>query len=93
MAATTADWVSYYRGANRGDGGTIEALYALDDDLVVIEKEVVNEHNRRMIQSPRGRAYLFHDGYLSSGRGSMLFLVRSRGGDNVDTMALERFRT
>ena len=33
MAATSTstDWVSYCR-ANRGDGGTIEALYALDDD-------------------------------------------------------------
>ena len=34
MAATTsAYWVSYYP-ANGGDGGNIEALYALDDDEV-----------------------------------------------------------
>ena len=41
MAATTTDWVSYYR-ANRGDGGTIEALYALDDDDLA---EIAKNHN------------------------------------------------
>ena len=41
MAANTTDWVSYYR-ANRGDGGTIEALYALDDDELA---EIAKGHN------------------------------------------------
>ena len=41
MAATTTDWVSYYR-ASRGDGGTIEALYALDDDQLA---EIAKNHN------------------------------------------------
>jgi hypothetical protein len=29
--ASSTDWTSYYR-TNRSDGGTIEALYALDDE-------------------------------------------------------------
>ena len=41
MAATTTDWISYYR-ANRKDGGTIEALYALNDDELA---EIAKKHN------------------------------------------------
>jgi hypothetical protein len=31
MAAAITDWISYYR-SNRGDGGTIEVPFSLDDD-------------------------------------------------------------
>jgi hypothetical protein len=40
MAAST-DWVSYYR-ANQADGGTIEALYAFDDEELA---EISKSHN------------------------------------------------
>jgi hypothetical protein len=39
--AASADWVSHYK-ANRGDGGTIEALHAFDDEELA---EISKGHN------------------------------------------------
>jgi hypothetical protein len=44
MAAASSDWISYYR-SNRVDGGTIEALYAFDDDELA---EISKGHNNEM---------------------------------------------
>ena len=66
MAATTTstDWVSCYR-ANRGDGGTIDALYALDDDELA---DIAKSHNtdsgtlRTTIASSGGANFLLVPG-------------------------------
>ena len=65
MAATTStDWVNYYR-AHRGDGGIIEALYALDDDKFV---DIAKSHNndsgalRTTIASSGGANFLLVPG-------------------------------
>ena len=72
MAATTTDWISYYR-ANRKDGGTIEALYALDDDeLAEIAKGHNNDSNalRTTIAGSGGTNFLLVPG----AKGTVKFL-------------------
>ena len=72
MAATTTDWISYYR-ANRKDGGTIEALYALnDDELAEIAKKHNNDSNalRTTIAGSGGTNFLLVPG----AKGTVKFL-------------------
>jgi hypothetical protein len=78
-ASTSTDWISYYR-SNRGDGGTIEALFNLDDDeLAVISKGHYNNvgafrstiansggGNFLLIPGPKGTVQLLHQGFVST---------------------------
>ena len=78
-ASTSTDWVSYYRD-NRKDGGTIEALYALDDDeLADISKGHNNDVNafRTTISTsgggnfllapgPKGTVNFLHQGFVTT---------------------------
>jgi hypothetical protein len=43
--ASSTDWTSYYR-TNRSDGGTIEALYALDDEELA---EISKGHSNNVV--------------------------------------------
>ncbi len=78
-APTSADWISCCR-SNRGDGGTIEALFNLDDDeLAVISKGHCNNvgafratiansggGNFLLIPGPKGTVQLLHQGFVST---------------------------
>ena len=66
MAAST-DWVSYYR-TNRGDGGTIEALYAFDDEELA---EISKGHNNDV--------GAFRTTIASSGGGNVLLVPGPKG--------------
>jgi hypothetical protein len=66
MAAIT-NWVSYYR-ANRSDGGTIEALYALDDEELA---EIASGHNNNVSA--------FRTTITNSGGGNVLLVPGSKG--------------
>jgi hypothetical protein len=77
MAAT--DWISYYR-SNRGDGGTIEALFNLnDDDFDEISRGHCNDveafrstiansggGNFLLIPGPKGTVHFLHQGFVST---------------------------
>jgi hypothetical protein len=78
MAAIT-NWVSYYR-ANRKDGGTIEALYSLDDEELA---EIASGHNNDvgalrttiansgggnvlLVPGPKGFVHFLHQGFATT---------------------------
>ena len=67
MAAST-DWVSYYR-ANRSDGGTIEALYAFDDEELA---ETSNKGHNNDVNALRTTI-------ASSGGGNVLLVPGPKG--------------
>lgn len=78
MAAST-DWVSYYR-ANQADGGTIEALYAFDDEeLAEISKGHNNDAGKLratiagsgggnivLVPGPKGFVNFLHQGFATT---------------------------
>ncbi len=78
MAAST-DWTSYYR-SNRSDGGTIEALYALnDEELAEISKGHSNDvvafrttiagsggGNILLVPGPKGFVSFLHQGFATT---------------------------
>jgi hypothetical protein len=66
MAAST-DWVSYYK-ANHADGGTIEALYAFDDEELA---EISKGHNN---DAGKLRATI-----AGSGGGNIVSVPRPKG--------------
>jgi hypothetical protein len=66
MAAST-DWTSYYR-SNRSDGGTIEALYAFDDEEFA---EISKGHTNDVIA--------FRTTIASSGGGNILLVPGPKG--------------
>ena len=79
MAAASTDWISYYR-SNRSDGGTIEALFNLDDDeFAEVSKSHYNNvealrftiansggGNFLLIPGPKGTVHLLHQGFVST---------------------------
>jgi hypothetical protein len=78
-ASTSTDWISYCR-SNRGDGGTIEALFNLDDDdLADISKGNCNNveafrstiansggGNFLLIPGSKGTVHFLHQGFVST---------------------------
>ena len=77
--AASSDWVSYYR-ANRSDGGTLEALYALDDeelaeiskshnnDVGAIRTTIANSGggNVLLVTGPKGLVNFLHQGFATT---------------------------
>jgi hypothetical protein len=78
-ASTSTDWISYYR-SNRGDGGTIEALFNLDDDdFANVSKGHYNDTeafrstiansgggNFLLIPGVKGTVQFLHQGFVST---------------------------
>jgi hypothetical protein len=78
MAAST-NWVSYYR-ANRQDGGTIESLYAFDDeeladiskghnnDVSALRTTIANSGGGNFILAPgsKGTVNFLHQGFVTT---------------------------
>jgi hypothetical protein len=64
---TSTDWVSYYR-TNRSDRGTIEALYALDDEELA---EISKGHSNHVVA--------FHTTIASSRGGNILLVPGPKG--------------
>jgi hypothetical protein len=80
MAAIT-NWVSYYR-ANRNDGDTIEALYALDDEELA---EIASGHNNNVSA--------LRTTIANSGGGNVLLVPGSKGSFTSSTRDSPRLPT
>ena len=79
MAAASADWISCHR-SNRSDGGTVEALFDLDDDdfaeiskghcdnVGAFRSTVANSGggNFLLIPGSKGTVHLLHQGFASA---------------------------